>query len=400
MHGHVAWGDGLSYYEYLPSLLSSHPLDFCAARRELVAQGVPDFWVAGYAQLNATGRCGSAFSFGWALLVAPFFALGHALALLSGAPSAPLGFGLLHESVTVWGASLLGALALVALYRIARLTLDRALAALAASVLLLSSNAIYYASFEAAMSHVAGLFCMAWAAYCWLKAERTAAPRYAAACAAFCALAIFVRPQLGSVGLLLAAHLLWRTRRAALWLPIAAAVGVAAGAEVALWHYLFGQWRLAPQGAGFLDPANMHVAGVLLSLRHGLFTWHPVYLLGLAGLLRFRRGGLRPDLVLALLAVIGSQIAINAMASDWWAGNSFGNRRFVDVLAFFLPGIACLLAGAARLRTALAVGAALVAWNGVFLVQYRFGYIPRGTAISVEQLVVDKFRLPFVRRAY
>ena len=40
-HGHLVWGDGFFYYEYLPSLLSDHPLNFCSSREALIAKGIP-----------------------------------------------------------------------------------------------------------------------------------------------------------------------------------------------------------------------------------------------------------------------------------------------------------------------------------------------------------------------
>jgi hypothetical protein len=42
----------------------------------------------------------------------------------------------------------------------------------------------------------------------------------------------------------------------------------------------------------------------------------------------------------------------------------------------------------------------LVTWNVLFMIQYRFGYIPRGEAITWQQLGLDKFRLSTLRRRY
>ena len=46
------------------------------------------------------------------------------------------------------------------------------------------------------------------------------------------------------------------------------------------------------------------------------------------------------------------------------------------------------------------LGMFLLVWNALFLVQYRFGYIPRKDTITLEQLTIDKFRLHTLPRKY
>jgi hypothetical protein len=182
------------------------------------------------------------------------------------------------------------------------------------------------------------------------------------------------------------------------WLVTAATACVALGSiQLAVWHYLYGTFFTVPQGDGFLDFRHPQWLEVLFSLRHGLLVWHPMYLFCILGLalpardLRFR--------VLALSCIM-LQIYINSCTADWWAGNAFGNRRFIDVLPLFAVGGAAWLRPTDTLRVPATIVALLTAWNLLFCVQYRFGYIPRGDAISVKELTIDKFRLLSERRRF
>jgi hypothetical protein len=99
--------------------------------------------------------------------------------------------------------------------------------------------------------------------------------------------------------------------------------------------------------------------------------------------------------------VIALQVYVNASVSDWWAGNAFGQRRLIDVLPFFALGGAALIQRIKRpVLAAPLLLSGLVTWNVLFMIQYRFGYIPRGEAITWQQLGLDKFRLSTLRRRY
>lgn len=71
----------------------------------------------------------------------------------------------------------------------------------------------------------------------------------------------------------------------------------------------------------------------LVSSRHGLFAYHPIWLAMLAGLfVAMRVQHLRAFAITALLVFAGS-VAINGTWDCWWFGDAFGNRGYLDVLA-------------------------------------------------------------------
>lgn len=178
-----------------------------------------------------------------------------------------------------------------------------------------------------------------------------------------------------------------------------------AALQLLLWHKLFGSLFTIPQGDGFLRYTAPEIWNVLFSDNHSLLLWHPLLLGALLGGLLIAARAREHDkgwLVIACLAGIGTQIYMNAIVSSWWAGNSFGNRRFVDVYPLFMIPL-CLAIEVlwAKWKTAiLGIVAALALWNAVFLVQYRFCYIPREGSLTFTQFVTDKFRLLAVKREY
>lgn len=423
--GHLIGSDGIFYYEYLPSIFVDHDLDFSNQRALLKSEGVQYPWHHPWLQPNAQGMSPTPFTVGWALLTAPFFLLAQALALLVG-PAFGLrqdGYGLLAEGLASFGAALYGCIGCWLVYRTLARWWSDALAALTALLLLLLTNLAYYIVVQPTMSHAVGVFSIAAALHAavrWIGTPAGAAgpgsPAHPPEPSAWwqfglwAGVAILVRPQwlLAVVGLyawlLLVRHPITALFRAAI-VTIAVAL-----IQSWIWYRISGQPFSVPQGDGFLKYANPELLAVLFSLRHGLITWHPLYGVALIGLvLGALRAAPAPRQALRLLCIvsIGVFIAewyVNAIVNDWWAANSFGHRRFIDLLPLLAPGLAFVLAGLTTSRTGrLAVGAVagvLLVWNLLFTVQYRFGYIPRAETITWQQLTIDKFRLPWLPRPY
>ena len=172
--------------------------------------------------------------------------------------------------------------------------------------------------------------------------------------------------------------------------------------QLLIWHILYGRFLLVPQGSGFIDFRRLHLFDVLFSFRHGLFLWHPLLLAGVAGLIIAVWSRRRIALVLVGAALL--QWILNAAVSDWWAGWSYGQRRFINLLPIFAFGIAVLWDRASFRRWSLMMALAgivgLAVWNQLFLYQYQTGLIPRGETITMRELLTEKFRLPSVRRAH
>jgi len=98
------------------------------------------------------------------------------------------------------------------------------------------------------------------------------------------------------------------------------------------------------------NPRNLYlVYSTLFNSSNGLFYFHPLYLLGLIGLLvvRFRESTFQ---ALVNLCAVGIYLfwLIDATYFDTWfhraAGSGFGHRRFIDLLPVFIFGAAALVA--------------------------------------------------------
>jgi hypothetical protein len=102
---------------------------------------------------------------------------------------------------------------------------------------------------------------------------------------------------------------------------------------------------------------------VLVASRHGLFAWSPVYGLALAGWVLLAREPQTRGLGMACLAGFAIQWVLNALPVDWWAGWSFGARRFVDVVPLVVMGLG-ILAERQRFRLTIwiLVALELVQW--------------------------------------
>jgi hypothetical protein len=136
---------------------------------------------------------------------------------------------------------------------------------------------------------------------------------------------------------------------------------------------------------------------VWFSSDHGLFTWTPILLLGLIGLVLF----LRIDRALAfyLLAIFAIFSYVLACYVNWDGISSFGNRFFISMGPAFIIGLAALfdrvLRGWAGGRKAFVSAALIVflftAWNVGFIFQWGDHLIPARGPISWRTMVYNQF---------
>jgi hypothetical protein len=256
-------------------------------------------------------------------------------------------------------------------------------AAPAASAVLgsfLASSAAYYTLFEPTMSHTLELFSTSlflWALLCRPLRRR----RDAVCLGAIAGLMFLVRWQnVVLLSLLPLAFAVPRPREIRQRTIVENGIGIALGfaclASLQLWFWrsTSGSLVTVPQGAGFLTPLQPHWLQVLFSTRHGLFTWTPVALVGVAGLawLRSRRLALHASIAFLLALYVCSIVA------DWWGGDAFGMRRMIGILPLLALGTASLLgtAGPRARRALLVVLVLLVLWiimiyNGLVAMRQR-----------------------------
>ena len=387
--------DSVYYFAYLRSGFMDGDLDF---RNELAR-----LYPKGNHTLTPRGLPANMFSIGPAVFWAPFFALAHGLTLLLqlfGFSLKADGYSSLYQLFVYVGNSLYGVGGLCVTALILKMYVGRTANLLACLGVLLASQLTYYFWPFTLTSHNVSFFSTALFLYLFLKfgpARRTALAA---------ALMMLARWQNVIFLMPLAVHFVMHFPKRAgaetgnrgdylkKYAAFAAIIAVGTLPQPLVWWYLYGAPFLIPQGAGYVDFSGIHIGSTLFSLRHGLFTWHPLLAAGLAGLfLLWRRDR---ALCLSLLAVMFLQTILNASIWDWWAGWSFGNRRFMSLLPLFALGTGLVLDRLSK--PGLIAGASVILvlgiWNQLFIYQYVKGFISREAAITFQQFVPDKFRLP------
>ena len=264
----------------------------------------------------------------------------------------------------------------------------------ATAALILGTPLAVYGSAAYTMAHLpsAAAACLLVAALLWLERE----PRWDRALLAGAALGLvfLVRWQDAVFVLLFWAPLakLWRASRGRRRLAPLLAVLIAAGAgglaaaslQLQAWHLEAGSWLTMPQGGQYMRWWQPHLSDFLFSGFNGLLPWSPVFALAAAGLLLPWRCRLSPAWRPAALAVLASEVYLNAAVHDWWGGTSFGSRRMTSCLPLLAIGLANLAANAAAIPTprgrrapallALALGA-LCLW-GCFTTNLYWQQVP------------------------
>jgi hypothetical protein len=338
--------DASYYYAYLPTLLHGD-LDFTDEYK------VTGNWYR--LGKTVTGRPSNVFGIGPAVLDAPLFLIGHVLARATGARSD--GFSDWEVRLYTWSSLLWTLGAILVGYRLVRRRLGGGALALAGPVLAaLAGPVVYYAVRQPGYAHPMATFFTALLVERWdasYDAPRTT--RTWIVLGAILGAAALARPQLALWGVLyaraalddlIAAPRAEKKRLPLRWLAGAAAALVAFAPQLLAWRVLYGAYYVVPQGPGFMRWDDPCWIDVLFSSRNGLFPWSPgllVFAIALAcGMRRAPRlaGGLIAGLLLQAIA--------NGAAWDWWAGGSFGGRRFDSAYVAFAFGAALLVAWCVR----------------------------------------------------
>jgi hypothetical protein len=363
--------DSSGYYVYLRSAAFDHDLDFAD---EWAVWGHPELPV------TATGRRYNQYTVGPALLWSPFFLGAHAYVkadrLLAGPRYEADGFSAPYlrsaavgTITAVVAASWLLALALAG-------KVGGTASALAVTAAVATSPVVFYVFVQPAMSH-GPAFAVAAAAVWAVERARTAPSRGDWILVGLLAGALVLMRLQAAVFVLLPAlvgivQLARRQVRPSWLVAAAAAMGLAVLPQLVVWKVLYGSFFRVPAGPGlrpwapglgWFDPRSPRLLDVLIASDHGLFTWTPVMVLGVVGLVL----ALRRWTALAaggLMVLLATAWVTGAMA-DWWGSDAFGARRFDVAAPFMAVGLAALL-DTCRSRPLLApalVLAAMALWN-------------------------------------
>lgn len=411
--GELIGSDGVGYYVYLRSWVIDGDLDLSNEYLyfEHAFKTPP---------LTPLGLAGNKLAVGTAIFWLPFYLVAHLMVLFGNLLGLGLrsdGYSYLYQTAISFGSICYGSLGMYLAARSACRLFSEQASALALGLLWMTSNVVYYMIFEPSMSHLVALFCVSLLLWYWQSAfyqqERPSWKAFALLGAAGGAV-LLVRVQDGIFLLLPYCYLLWRwisslrqqqTGAAKHWLigglfAILFTILVFTP-QLYVWQTLYGTFLTSPYTHDHDPPfywLQPQLWNVLFSSFHGLFSWHPTFLLALIGLLmagkqlNWQRWALLGTLMLNLYLV--------AAWWAWWQGDSFGGRMFISAFWIWQIGLSCLVERLWRKRSGqIAVwsgGALLLIWNTLSLMQYRLGYVSMGDPLTWQEMTIERLRLPWL----
>jgi xanthosine utilization system XapX-like protein len=421
-------GDGVYYYSYTVSLLWDGDLDLKdqfdhpdpRSPGETLTRGL-------YALDMKTGKAFSLFNPGTGLLMLPATLTGKVLDRWTGGRH-PDPFDLYYQRFAGFTAVLLSALAMVILCSILNRYYSFGAAVCLPPLFLLGTNWLFYASVFATWSHVYALFlfaCLIWSCLNFLeKRNGPAAVLFGLAGGLFfttrnLSALTFLLLFLFSIILALRNLKTFRPQKTVVSLALVGLFFLVGSAPQLVFNgIIHGSpfrtgWQAAstaPEIFGHLEKGNFKALDIanlqflysnLVNSDDGLFYFHPLYLVGLFGLLLLRhRHPLFQSLNNLLLAGLFLFWLVDASYFDNWfnraAGSGFGHRRFLDMLPVFVFGAANILEWSRSrkitkylvllLYSALTAGAAVLLYN--FLAHYPVFYAVRDSFFGLYKYLL------------
>ena len=349
----VVRSDGAGYYAYLPAYLIHHDPTF----RSSVAydlQGASEY-ATGFSWNQRTANYLQRYPVGEAVMVAPFFVVGHELAHLLG--ERPNGYSTVEQRTSGLAALFYMVLGLLVLTQTLRRYFSSLVVTVTVITIVVGTNLFHYSTFDSMFSHAFSFFLIAALVeltHRWY--EPTRSWRHTVLLGVVTGMILLVRqsnvmlllfiPLFGIVNwtdMRLRLSNLWERRR-----ELAVIAGVAAlvfAPQLAIWHEATGRWLINPyDGSGVAFRFDRpEIIKTLFSFNpHGLLPWSPIFVLAIAGLVplwRHLRG-----LFVAVVALAALNLYVIASWSNWFYGGGYGHRGFIDSLPMTAIPLASLYA--------------------------------------------------------
>ncbi|MEO8070390.1 MAG: hypothetical protein ABI652_03240 [Acidobacteriota bacterium] len=417
--------DEIEFFSWLRSAVFDHDARFENEYRYFYDSGVirdPGFKETFIDGRNEAGNAQNFAPIGTAILWAPFYAIGHLVAVTTGAPanglSAPYIASVAYASAVY---ALLGVALTIA---VVRRVVPHALSA--ALLVWIGTPLVFYTYIAPGFSHACSAFAVSLFLWVWMHVRHRWTLRDAALLGAAGALMAMVREQdvffvagpavdFGHWAFLRirAAAATERrgnpaghpSRSASSLRRIAAAAGVGTAVfllvyapQLIAYEALNGHAGPTEKVARKMNWASPHFFQVLFSPEHGLFLWTPLALIAVVGLLALVAGRVRGAsadgrwLATMGLLMFGLQVYVSGSVESWTVAGSFGQRRFVAITPLLAIGLAATLTSAwsvRRMRTTsrafcTAIIVLCVWWNLGLMAQFGLHTMNR-QALSLRQ---------------
>jgi hypothetical protein len=390
--------DEVQYFAWLRSLAFDRDVDFENEYQYFYDAGVArgtGFHETFLERRNEAGRRENYGPAGSAVLWAPFYAVGHVVARLTGAPAT--GFSQPYISAVSFGSAIYGGLAVLLSAAIARQVVGRGLAA--SLLVCFATPLVFYIYVAPPMSHANSAFAVALFLWVWLRIRDRWTIAGVIGLGVAGALMTMVRDQDVFFVAGPALDFLRQWGRSAKTGQFAAARAwvVAAIAGAGAFALAYTPQLLASTALnGHVGPSQVvsrkmswmspHGFEVLFSPAHGFFAWTPLALLAVVGLVLLAAGRVAgsdtsseldaPWIGTLALVMLGLQAYVSGAVESWTVAGSFGQRRFVGLTPLVTLGIASLVGAVASVRSRAATAAVVAAlticlwWNVGLMVQF------------------------------
>jgi hypothetical protein len=407
--------DEIEYFAWLRSVVFDRDADFQNEYQHFYDAGVShtaDFHETFLERTTEIGRRVNYATGGAALLWAPFYAVGHVVALATGAPAN--GFSQPYIAAVACGSAFYAFLAILLSATAARRLFGHGLAASLA--IAGGTPLIFYAYVAPGFGHAASAFAVSLFVWVWLRVRDRWSIGGAVALGLTGGLLAFVREQdvFLVVGPALDFVRHWvrpssdsrAQSRAATAQPWAAAIAgtlaflVALTPLLASYYVVNGHFGATETAARKMNWAAPHALSVLFDLEHGLFAWTPLALVAIVGLVVMWRRSTVPDIRWIgglMLLMVAAQAYSSGCVESWTVAGSFGQRRFVAITPLLIVGLAALFTHVRATwprRSLLAVVALCMWWNLGLMAQFGLNRMDRQKLTLIDNARVTFLELP------
>jgi hypothetical protein len=371
------YGDGLGYYAYLPSYLIYHDPTIESIFQPL---GFYDYHCGGeFERYPATGRYLVWFPIGTAVLMLPFFLMGHLFAPLLG--SAPDGFSIVYQFAIIMASIFYMLVGLVLLFKILIRNLPPKVVLATLLSIFLGTNFLAFAAITVSLSHIYSFFLVSWLLYLvprWY-AEPSRGKTFIVGMVAGLiylvrspnVLLLLIIPLYGIVGWDTFKErlvFLWQEKQKVLLLIFCVILFLLPQIVIS-WlatdQLLFNPYSVFGGRFHFLSP---QIVKVLFSPYHGFLIWSPILVFSFLGLWKME-GFIKLYRLPIIICLILHLYLVSSWADPSF-GWSFGQRAFVDVLGLYALPLAAFYMSLKR--TLIRRGVMVISTFFIILTCYSF----------------------------
>jgi len=387
------WGDGLGIYSYLPSYLIYHDLSmeslYSPTRLyDYPANGLDFDEGEDFRRYPGTGHYIIEKGIGQAVLMLPFFLLGHLVAPLFG--SAMDGFSIAYQFAALVAGIFYMLGGMVILFKILIRHFSSKIVILTLLSLFLGTNLLAYGLLGSSMTHIYSFFLICLLLYltpAWYSDPSRSNTLRLGLVAGLIPLVrnpdlIFLSflPFYGITGwdsLMERARFLWQIKKKVFLLLVVAFLVFFP--QMIIWkiatnHFLVKTYMYNFERFYFLSP---QIIKVLFHPHHGLFIWSPILLFSVLGL--WKMEGLFKLYRLPIIVCLLLHLYIASSWYVWWYNWSFGHRAFVDALGMFALPLAAFFGSLRRTivkRFVIFVSTFFIALSFYSFIQFFTGVLP------------------------